>query len=350
MMFRKGLVLVGCLSLLGACSTSQSGATKNDVSDGLSRPEAQTEWVSRVGNIWAFAHSQSQESSIDYWLNPGEVSEILLTNKYYSQLVPNVRFPAAFSRGYCGNERYDLAIAEEIGTDAEGIRWAESIGYTNTGGKTGDDNVLGKDAFLVMVLMTTFKLNSGASRDDVGRNLYQKFQDTISSSGSGRCRFRMRQFMKDESGYGQMNFVRNWQTEEDLICPKKPCIGYNPHLMETLLSDEGVAPGGGFYLLQTNLEGRPFIRTTVFVPRPAESALALLEVISIRNGKTERKISGDQAEQHAKTAADLANAWVGKSENSILLEELESLYGKAQPIDESAAAEIDAVWRELLPK
>ena len=348
MLLRKSFLFLVSFGLLAACSSAQSGTDRGDASKGLQREDAQTEWVSRVGSIWASAHSQTQENAIDYWLNPGQVSEILLANKYYSQVVPNVRFAAAFSRGYCGSESYDQAIARSIGTDAEGIRWAESFGFTNTGGKIGNEKVLGNNAMLVVVLMSVFKLNSGAARDEVGRNLYREFQDEISSAGTGRCRFRMRQFLKDGAEYGQMNFIRNWQTEEDLLCSKKPCIGYNPHLMETFLSDEGAAPGGGFYLLQSNLEGRPFMRTAIFVPRPAESALLLLEVISIRNGKTERKINGDQAEQHAKTASELAVAWVKKSQNAVGLEELESLYAKAQPIDDSAAVDIDAAWRGLL--
>jgi hypothetical protein len=351
MLFRKGLELAVCIGLLAGCSSSQPGIGAKDVSSGLSREEAEAEWISRVGNVWAGFHAPKEGAEAEYWLSSADVSEILLNNKYYSKVNRLDFYAASWSRDVCGNNSYDELIAENIGTDSEGVRHAESIGYVNIGGSSDSEKVLGDDAMFVMVSMSVFKINQGVARDDVGRNIFSALQNMISSqSSTGRCKFRMRSQFKDGTQWFglEKQVIRNWPMEKDFICSKKPCLKTRTSSeYETFLSDEGASSDGGFYLLQANLKGRPFMRSVTFVPRPEESALLLLEVITERNNFSQEQISGEMAEQHAKTSAELLLAWKKKSGNLIQLDELTSLYAKARPVSESATAEIDSIWRSL---
>jgi len=347
MLFRKSLVLVVCLGLLAACSSAQSDVSGESATSGLSREEAETEWASRVGKVWTTKVSVGSfiDDSSDYWLNSAEVSDVLLKNGYYSQTIRSDGFPASFSRGFCGGSSYDDVIAENIGNFLDGEPpEATSIGFINLGG-AGEGPKLGNDSMLVSVSMTVFKVFQFKSGKEFSNDLYRSIQDKIASQSSDRCSFQMRRHLKDGTKFGAYEnmFIRDWWTEKDLICAKKPCL-YPGQKVESLLSKQGASAGGGFYLLQSNLTGRPTMRSVVFVPRPAENALLLFEVISTRNGHTEKKISGELAERHAAVAAELSIAWLKKSARSIQLDELDTLYAKAQPLSENAVPAIYSNW------
>jgi hypothetical protein len=141
-------------------------------------------------------------------------------------------------------------------------------------------------------------------------------------------------------------FIWGWQTENDIVCAAKPCL-HSGNKFESLLSKEGAAAGGGFYLLQSNLTGRPAMRSVVFVPRPAENTLLLFEVISMREGYVDKPIIGELAERHAAVAAELSITWLKKSAASIQLDELDALYMKAQPLSDNAAAAVHSKWSQL---
>lgn len=345
MFIRKGLVLLACLGLLAACSSSQSGADTSDVASGLTRAEAQAEWVTRLGSLWAHLSNLDEPGGEDgYWLPTTNFSDLLVENQYFSQTKESWNIQR-FSRNFCGAVGYDELIAKHIGGDVDGVRWASSYGM----GMDATD--FSADSTYVEIMMTVFRLNRNVEWDAVGKNLHQDMQDRIAAKSSGPCSFNMRQFLRKGAKYSETQSLRGWWTEKDILCSKQPCLGLETRKFQSLLSEyryESPGEPAHFYLVQTNFTGRPFMRSVFFMPKPEQGTLMLLELVSLRNGYKEGQMSEALAEKHAKLAKDLNTAWELRSAKFYKREELLSLYSNAKPLSETVAAEVEIAINDCL--
>ena len=331
MLLRKSFLFLVSFGLLAACSSTQENSRGGDVANGLSRVEAQEEWTGQVGALWeTLKLTESPENLGTYWLTPESFSSVLLNNRYVSQVKESYGL-SRFSRNFCGSTSYAELIADEVGVDENEVRKASTFGMRNFFPDNASD-----DAMLVEMEMVAFQLSPSVSWDEVGSNLFRKMQDQIASQTSGRCRFSMRGFLKEGASYPkEPSLFTWWWTEQDLVCSKRPCLGW-PKQLETELSEFNNVLDSPpyFFLLQANLTGRPFVRTVFFMPRPEQGLLLMLEVASIRKGYTNKRISGDLAEQHARMAKDLFTAWEKRSSIFSNRDELVDLYNAAQPVSQ----------------
>jgi hypothetical protein len=346
MKFRKGIVLVACLGLLVACSSSQSDSVKpvTESSD-LTREEAEEKWARSLGSFWANLRRETDDGNPEnfaFWLPQDTVSKILVDNRYYSGLRLGSTI-AHYSRNFCGESSYDQLIAENTGTFEPGARRAFSFGFS-TMPPDGKSENFGADAMYVTLSTAVFRLGDDINWNEVGPNLFRVMQDQIALQASGRCQFTMRQFPKADAKWSESTrYVEGWLTERDWECSSPPCIGVSKHKFETELSEYKYRSDSSesFYLGQTNLTGRPYMRFVIFVPRPELQSLLLLEFASIRQGYQDKKMSVELGEKHAMTAAQLLSKWESQTSLYSNQTDMRELYRQSQPLSEVAMEMIE---------